>query len=81
MGQSRPMETLVYAVEVGRARLLALRESVPPVLPRPRLLDHAREALRVRHYSRRTEEAYVAWIRAAYLPPWCDLASLKRAVA
>ena len=63
MGQSRPMETLVYAVEVGRARPLAVRESVPPVLPKPRLLDRAREALRVRHYSRRTEEAYVAWIR------------------
>jgi hypothetical protein len=30
---------------------------------RPRLLDRVREALRVRHYSRRTEEAYVAWIR------------------
>ena len=30
---------------------------------RPRLLDRVREAIRVRHYSRRTEEAYVAWIR------------------
>jgi integron integrase len=30
---------------------------------KPRLLDRVREALRVRHYSRRTEEAYVAWIR------------------
>jgi integron integrase len=29
----------------------------------PRLLDRVREAIRVRHYSRRTEEAYVAWIR------------------
>ena len=36
---------------------------MPPVLPKPRLLDRVREALRVRHYSRRTEEAYVAWIR------------------
>ena len=63
MGQSRSMDTLVYAVEVGSARPLAVREAVPPVLPKPRLLDRAREALRVRHYSRRTEEAYVAWIR------------------
>jgi integron integrase len=31
--------------------------------PRPRLLDRVREALRLRHYSRRTEDAYVAWIR------------------
>ncbi len=30
---------------------------------RPRLLDTVREAVRVRHYSRRTEKAYVRWIR------------------
>jgi integron integrase len=29
----------------------------------PRLLDRVREAVRVRHYSLRTEEAYVAWVR------------------
>jgi integrase len=29
----------------------------------PRLLDRVREACRVRHYSIRTEDAYVAWIR------------------
>ena len=29
----------------------------------PKLLDHVREAIRTRHYSRRTEEAYVHWIR------------------
>jgi integron integrase len=29
----------------------------------PRLLDQVRAAIRVRHYSRRTEQAYVAWIR------------------
>lgn len=33
----------------------------PPA--RPRLLDEVRGALRVRHYSRRTERAYVGWIR------------------
>ena len=31
--------------------------------PRPRLLDRLREVLRVRHYSLRTEEAYVDWVR------------------
>jgi integron integrase len=31
--------------------------------PKPRLLDRVRQALRARHYSRRTEKAYVAWIR------------------
>jgi hypothetical protein len=29
----------------------------------PKLLDRVHEAIRVRHYSRRTEEAYVVWIR------------------
>lgn len=29
----------------------------------PRLLDRVRQAIRVRHYSRRTEQAYVGWIR------------------
>ena len=29
----------------------------------PRLLDQVRARARARHYSRRTEDAYVAWIR------------------
>jgi len=29
----------------------------------PRLLDRVRDAIRVRHYSYRTEQQYVAWIR------------------
>jgi len=34
------------------------------IVPRePRLLDTVRDALRVRHYSRRTERAYLGWIR------------------
>ena len=42
--------------------MLAVRET-PREPQRPRLLDRVREALRARHYSRRTEESYVAWIR------------------
>jgi integron integrase len=34
-------------------------ETVPP----PRLLDRVRAAVRARHFSRRTEQAYVGWIR------------------
>jgi integron integrase len=34
----------------------------PPPQPR-KLLDHVRDVLRVNHYSVRTEEAYVGWIR------------------
>ena len=29
----------------------------------PKLLDHLREALRSRHYSRRTEDTYCHWVR------------------
>ena len=36
--------------------------SVPSPSP-PKLLNAVREAIRLRHYSRRTEEAYIAWIR------------------
>jgi integron integrase len=39
--------------------------SLPQPLPdgKPKLLDRVRELLRLRHYSLRTEEAYIAWIR------------------
>jgi integron integrase len=42
--------------------VLTVRESARPI-GKPRFLDTVRDALRARHYSRRTEEAYVAWIR------------------
>ena len=35
----------------------------PAVKPEPRLLDRLREAIRVRHYSIRTEDTYVHWVR------------------
>ena len=41
---------------------LTVREA-PPAVPRPRLLDRVRAAVRARHYSRRTEKTYVGWIR------------------
>jgi integron integrase len=31
--------------------------------PKPRLLDQVRQAIRTRHYSIKTEEAYVGWIK------------------
>jgi integron integrase len=34
-------------------------ESLPP----PKLLDRVRQAIRLKHYSYRTEQTYVAWIR------------------
>lgn len=52
-----------YAMGAAGVRPPAVRESSPVDVPKPRLLDRVRAALRTRHYSRRTEEAYVAWIR------------------
>jgi integron integrase len=42
-----------------------VRDPEAPYAPpaKPRLLDQVRAALRQRHYSPRTEEAYVGWIR------------------
>jgi hypothetical protein len=40
-------------------RLLGVRETGPAGPAKPRLLDRVREAIRTRHYSRRTEKAYV----------------------
>jgi len=33
------------------------------VCVKPKLLDRLREALRSRHYSRRTEQTYVMWVK------------------
>ena len=51
-----------FVLDVDNASLL-VRESVAGRGPGPRLLDRVRLAIRARHYSRRTENAYVGWIR------------------
>src|SRR5499426_4426739 len=60
MALVRPTRAMLYATCGRSAPALFVREATAP---KPRLLDRVRDALRVRHYSRRTEEAYVAWIR------------------
>ena len=55
---SRPL-AYVVASEHSRGPGLLVRE----IPPRPRLLDRVRDAVRTRHYSRRTEKAYVHWIK------------------
>jgi integrase len=40
-----------------------VREITPVTPSKARLLDRGRTALRARHYSRRTGEAYLAWIK------------------
>jgi site-specific recombinase XerD len=37
--------------------------SIPSLQNKPKLLDQVRQLMRLRHYSLRTEEAYVGWIR------------------
>jgi hypothetical protein len=60
----RPGRTYACSLERRRGRLgLAVHETNPTDAAKPRLLDRVRLALRSRHYRRRTEEAYVAWIR------------------
>jgi integron integrase len=59
MGETSVSLTYPVAPAIG----LVARESVPPAPRPPRLLDRVRDAVRARHYSRRTEKAYVAWIR------------------
>jgi len=43
------------------SRILA-REDSPPY-GKPKLLDRLRQKLRARHHSRRTEQAYVLWVK------------------
>ncbi len=42
---------------VGKSGLSSVRDA------RPKLLDQLQEALRARHYSRRTEQAYCNWVK------------------
>ncbi len=42
---------------------LVVRETAETTPPKPRLLDRVRAAMRARHRSGRTEDAYVAWIK------------------
>ena len=39
------------------------RTPAPPAVQKPKLLDQVRQAIRTRHYSDKTEKAYVHWIK------------------
>jgi len=58
-----PVYTVLPTSPPGPPRPFVVRETTQVTPPKPRLLDRVRAALRARHYSRRTEEAYVAWIK------------------
>ena len=61
-----------YAAPPERGRpttVAAVREAGPSGPPRPRLLDRVRDGLHTRHYSRRTDKAYIHWIKTVHLLP------------
>ena len=41
----------------------SIAASAPTTPPKPKLLNQVRQAIRTRHYSIRTEKAYVHWIK------------------
>jgi site-specific recombinase XerC len=49
--------------DIRYGRTIVQPINTPRVSPAPKLLDTVRQAIRVRHYSRRTEDAYLSWIR------------------
>jgi integron integrase len=57
---------VTYPTEAGSGCCPVVREAGvygPADPPKPRLLDRVRAAVRSRHYSRRTEKAYVHWVK------------------
>ncbi|TWT22242.1 integron integrase [Luteimonas marina] len=48
---------------MGYDHMQAGVSGVPPVDARPKLLDEVRARMRLKHYSLRTEQAYLYWIR------------------
>ena len=63
MAHARVTRPTEYSLLSPGGPMLVAREPPAPEAPKRRLLDRVREALRTRQYSRRTEEAYIAWIR------------------
>jgi integron integrase len=59
---SRPHSTSSAVIPFPRPNA-GQSSGTPAEAPPPRLLDRVRAVLRARHYSRRTEESYIAWIR------------------
>ena len=57
-----PPTTALVGARANPVPELRLTSGAVPGRPRLRLLASVRQAIRVRHYSRRTEAAYVAWV-------------------
>lgn len=63
MARARSIQPIVYALVGCCARAFAVHEALPPDPPKPHLLNRVPQAVRIRHYDRRTVAAYVAWVR------------------
>ena len=57
------METVNAFAVIDGGRSIKNGTSTPPTAQKPKLLDQVRQAIRTRHYSDRTEKAYVHWIK------------------
>jgi len=58
-----PAPAVARLAAAGRHDAAPTPSSTEPAKAPPRLLDRAREVLRVKHYALRTEECYVQWMR------------------
>ena len=63
MGTIATASSIQYAREGDHAAVPSVREGETTGKPKPKLLDQVRQRIRTRHYSRRTEQGYVHWIK------------------
>ena len=64
METSKVRSLIDYGLKaVNQSGQPAVEHSSPSGAPKPRLLDRVRQAMRTRHLSPKTEEAYVGWIK------------------
>jgi integrase-like protein len=70
LGRQMRMETTSRQISINRTLAVIdggmnAKTSIEktPVAQQPKLLDQVRQAIRTRHYSYRTEKAYVHWIK------------------
>lgn len=71
MPDARPLRAVqkIETLEAPQRPLRAGASVRAGAVPKLKLLDEVRDAIRTRHYSYRTEEAYVGWIRRYILSP------------
>ena len=56
-----PINRTLAVIEGGLHAKASIQTT--PAVQQPKLLDRVRQAIRTRHYSEKTEKAYVHWIK------------------